>query len=128
MAQLKHKDSSKLISNDVGFFPHPKKASKTRSKSDKLHLSRITEMGCIVCLLELHVYTTPEIHHIRTGQGLSQRADDKSAIGLCPGHHRLGGYGVAIHAGQKEFEKNHGTELELLAQVNGFLNAEDLAK
>jgi hypothetical protein len=45
---------------------------------------------------------------------MGQRASHFDAIGLCPTHHRTGGYGVAIHAGQKEWESRYGTELELL--------------
>jgi hypothetical protein len=29
-------------------------------------------------------------------------------------HHRNGGYGIAYHAGRKEFEKRFGSEVELL--------------
>jgi len=48
---------------------------------------------------------------------MGQRALHSQSIPLCHVHHRTGGYGVAIHAGQKEWEKRYGTELELLAQV-----------
>ena len=34
-----------------------------------------------------------------------------------PFHHRLGGYGFAVHAGRKEFERKFGTEHELLEQT-----------
>lgn len=36
---------------------------------------------------------------------------------MCPNHHRLGGSGVAIHAGQKTWESLYGSELELLDQT-----------
>ncbi|MDP1019692.1 Ref family recombination enhancement nuclease, partial [Klebsiella pneumoniae] len=58
-----------------------------------------------------------EVHHIRNGQGIAQRADHKKTLPLCPPHHRTGGHGVAIHAGQKTWEENYGTESELLDQV-----------
>jgi hypothetical protein len=44
------------------------------------------------------------------------------AIPLCPMHHQHGGWGVALHAGQKEFEKRYGTEEELLEYTTQCLN------
>ena len=86
-------------------------------KADSLHLSRVAALGCIVCRNQNLGETPAEIHHIRTGQGTSQRADHRKSIPLCHMHHRNGGYGVAIHAGRKQWEKNFGTELRLLEQV-----------
>lgn len=48
---------------------------------------------------------------------MSQRNSDYRAIPLCPLHHQTGGYGVAIHAGQKRWEELYGTEEKLLHQV-----------
>ena len=84
---------------------------------DKRWLSDVASLGCIVCR-NLGLGESPaEIHHIRTGQGTAQRADHKKTLPLCPPHHRTGGHGIAIHAGQKTWEKNYGTETELLEQV-----------
>jgi hypothetical protein len=38
-------------------------------------------------------------------------------LGLCPPHHRIGGHGVAYHAGPETWEENFGTERELLEQT-----------
>ncbi len=86
-------------------------------KADRIHLSRVAGLGYIVCR-NLNLGETPaEIHHIRTGQGVGLRADHRKSIPLCHPHHRNGGYGVAIHAGRKQWEKNFGTESQLLEQV-----------
>jgi len=91
---------------------------------DRQHLARVAALGCQVCR-NLGFPDSPcEIHHIRSGQGMGQRAKHDRAIGLCHLHHRTGGYGVALHAGQKEWERLYGTELELLEQVNQLLGAE----
>ena len=42
-------------------------------------------------------------------------------IPLCPEHHRTGGKGVAIHAGQKTWEAIFGTEEELIEKRNQLL-------
>lgn len=70
-------------------------------KADSIHLSRVAALGCIVCRNQNLGETPAEIHHIRTGQGTSQRADHRKSIPLCHMHHRNGGYGVAIHAGRR---------------------------
>ncbi|TKI06394.1 Ref family recombination enhancement nuclease [Martelella alba] len=94
-------------------------------RAESLHMARVADMGCIVCKNVFNVHSLAEIHHLRTGQGAGQRASNYQVIPLCPQHHRLGGYGVAIHAGQKEWERRYGTELELLAQVEQLLELEN---
>lgn len=65
-------------------------------------------MGCVICERPAHV------HHL-TGAGMGLKSKDK--IPLCPEHHQHGGYGVAIHAGEQAFEKNFGTQQELLKKT-----------
>lgn len=89
------------------------------TKAEKLHFEKLVNIGCIVCIKEGYGYSQPEIHHLRTGAGGGQKSKD--TIPLCPQHHRIGGYGVAIHAGQKAFESKYGTELELLELTNTYL-------
>lgn len=90
----------------------------SKTKAEKDHLSRIADMGCVICRAPC------EIHHIRRGMGMGQRNSDFNAIGLCPAHHRTGGHGIAFHAGRKAFEAKYGTELELLAKTMGQLRQE----
>ena len=92
------------------------------NKSEKEHLSKVASIGCIVCMNQGNEGTPAEIHHIRHGNGMSQRASNYESIPLCHIHHRTGGYGVAIHAGKKEFERLYGTEAELLEQVRRLIN------
>ena len=87
------------------------------TKDDKEWLSDVADLACVVCRNLGFGETPAEIHHIRTSQGAGQRADHKKTLPLCPAHHRTGGYGVAIHAGQKHWEQLYGTELQLLDQV-----------
>lgn len=85
-------------------------------KAEREHLNKVAELGCVACFIQAGVWGTPgEIHHIRTGQGMSQRAPHKLSICLCPDHHRYGEHGkTAIHASPVKFEKLYGTELYLL--------------
>ncbi|MEF3110544.1 Ref family recombination enhancement nuclease [Raoultella sp. WB_B2P2-3] len=87
------------------------------TKAERIYLSRVSALGCIVCRNLCLGDTPAEIHHIRTGQGTSQRADHYKTIPLCHIHHRTGGYAVAFHAGRRIWESKFGTEAELLLQV-----------
>lgn len=91
--------------------------SRSNTKAEKLHLSRVAGMGCIVCRNEGLGDTPAEIHHCSSGTGMSVRADNFHVIPLCHTHHRTGGHGVAIHAGRQSWENKFGTETELLVQV-----------
>jgi len=95
-------------------------AQELERKQDKARLDRVAALGCILC------GRPAEIHHLRDGQGMAQRADDEEAIPLCPEHHRDGGRGTAIHAGRESFEARFGTERELLAEVNRRLEVKDI--
>ena len=93
------------------------------TKAGRQHLDRVARLGCVVCIRLGYGETPCEIHHPRALAGMGQRASHFDAIGLCPTHHRTGGYGVAIHAGQKEWESRFGTELELLEYVKQCLGS-----
>lgn len=93
------------------------------TKDERNHYDKISSNGCIVCSLAGYGYSPCEIHHIRTGTGAGQKSHWSKAIGLCPLHHRLGGNGVAIHAGIRSFEDAIGmTEVELLNKQLDLLN------
>ena len=92
-------------------------AKKSKTKAEREHLNKVAELGCIACINMGYPDSPAEIHHIRAGQGMSQRAPHGKSIPLCPTHHRTGGHSVAIHAGQETWESIHGTETELLKQV-----------
>jgi len=84
---------------------------------EKRWLDAVSQLGCVVCRNTGRGATPAEIHHIRAGQGMSQRASHLETIPLCVTHHRSGGNGVAVHAGTRRFEDNFGTERELLDQT-----------
>jgi hypothetical protein len=85
--------------------------------AEKKHLQSLTDLGCIACLLVGIRTPSVEIHHLRKGVGMGQRSNHYRAIPLCAPHHRTGGYGIALHAGQKAFERKYGTEEDLLEET-----------
>jgi hypothetical protein len=86
-----------------------------KTKAEKEHMNRVAELGW------MSGHQPAGTHHLRTGMGMAQRNTNFNVIPLCPLHHRTGGYGTAIHAGIKAFEKNFGTESQLLERVNKLL-------
>ena len=82
--------------------------------AERRHMGRVAALGCILCD-HLGLGATPaQVHHIREGQGMSQRASNFLTIPLCPEHHQ-GASG--IHGlGAKAFERTYRlNELDLLA-------------
>lgn len=92
-----------------------------KNKSDRARLDRLCEMGCIVCRNLGAGYVAAEIHHMRSGMGVSMRNDDRHTIALCAKHHRNGGYGEAYHSGASVWQARFGTEQQLLEQSDMLL-------
>ena len=84
---------------------------------------RIAELGCIVCRREGLGKTLAAVHHIRAGAGIGQKSE--RMVPLCCLHHRLGGYGVAFHAGPQEWQRKFGSETELADYVDRLLEGSD---
>jgi len=70
------------------------------TKPEKEYMNRVANLGCICCHQLGFPDSPAEIHHIRSGQGMSQRASNYDVIPLCPVHHRTGDYGTAYHRGK----------------------------
>jgi len=75
----------------------------------KRHLARVHEIPCVLCGAE-----PVEAHHIRDGQGMSQRANDWMAAALCDGCHR-GPNG--IHGNRSMLRIHKVTEQDLVART-----------
>jgi len=90
-------------------------------KADKEYLSKVAEIGCIICYRAGYPETPCEIHHIRdVGLGLGVRNNHTNTLPLCPEHHR-GNEG--IHGmGRKAWERKYSTQQELLEQVQRILD------
>ena len=94
------------------------------TKAEERHLSAVAGLGCLICLKMGYPDSPAEIHHIRTIQGERVIRNHAYVLPLCPTHHRLGGWGIAFHAGSREWQRIHGTEEMLLGEVNRKLGEE----
>lgn len=85
-------------------------------KAERVHVNKVAELGCVACFIQFGEWGTPgEIHHLRNYTGIGLRADWYNVICLCVGHHRNSSEGkLAFHEGKQTFERNYGTQSELL--------------
>ena len=86
--------------------------------AERRHMDAVASLGCICCRREGLGCSPAEIHHAYHDR---MRRDHLRVIPMCPTHHRLGGPGVALHAGKRQWEQVHGTEAELLEDVAALL-------
>lgn len=84
------------------------------SLAAKRHLSRVAALGCVLCRRLGYPDTPAEVHHLREGQGMAQRASDWLTVGLCPDHHR-GARG--IHGDRSALRQAKCDEMDLLADT-----------
>ncbi|VVD74692.1 Ref family recombination enhancement nuclease [Pandoraea commovens] len=97
--------------------PFKRKSRKRAKKAEREHMGVVAGLYCVVCRNLGYDESPAEVHHVRFLAGGGQRAEHADTIPLCPLHHRVGGYGVAFHAGPAEFQRRYGTEAELLEQT-----------
>ena len=93
--------------------------ARYKSKILKAHLTRVAELGCLVCK------RPPQLHHIRVNTGIGRRSSDWCCIPLCMDHH-TGKF--SIHGSKRTFVEQMGTELELLEKVYKTLYKEEYEK
>lgn len=88
------------------------------TKTERLHLGRVAALGCVACRNAGLGPTPAQVHHVRDGQGMGQRAGNFLVIPLCVEHHQ-GDSG--IHNDRRGFIAIYGDELSLLNQIIGEL-------
>ena len=93
--------------------------SRNPTAEEKRWMSSISQIGCIVCLLEHEVYSPAMIHHI---DGKVKPGAHFKTLPLCFNHHQSGKdceeY-TSRHPYKARFEARYGAELELLEKVKG---------
>ena len=78
------------------------------TRAEKLHMSRVASLGCVLCRRLGYNDTPAQNHHPRNGQGMGQRAPHSDVIPLCYEHH-MGQTG--IHGmGTRAFARHYGVD------------------
>jgi hypothetical protein len=83
------------------------------------YMSEVARLGCMLCRVIGYGETPAELHHVREGQGMSQRAQNWLVIPLCPEHHR-GSRG--LHGNREELRMAKVDEIDLLAMTIEAMN------
>jgi hypothetical protein len=93
------------------------------TKSEKIALNKIAELGCILCseVLGIEGGSAAEIHHVRR---YGAKRSTSPVLPLCPEHHRLGNDSLH-HLGICAFERKWQISCEeLLERVSQKLGKE----
>lgn len=85
------------------FTPNPMR------NADKIHMGRVAELPCACCGA-----MGVQVHHLREGQGMAQRASNFLTIPLCEPCH-TGSRGV--HGDKSMMRLTKKTELDMLADT-----------
>lgn len=91
-------------------------AKKAKTRAEREHMNTVAMLGCVACRNMGYGASPAELHHVRTGIGMGQRSAHTQVLPLCPLHHRAP-YPTGFHTDSKAWQKEHGTEVELLAQI-----------
>jgi len=123
---------SDKIKSDLNFSKFFNGAVAKISTQSRLQI--LSELNCIACL-EKGFYSTPNIHHLRTGLdgqniGMSVRNSDWLTIPLCKWHHQVSTLenDPSVHNNPKAFGDKWGAgniakaELNLLLLTNHMIN------
>lgn len=85
------------------------------NNAEKRHLTRLAGMGCVLCqALDQPQEGKTYVHHIRAGQGISQRSPHWLAIPLC---HECHQGKCGIHGDRSLLRIAKVEELDLLAMT-----------
>lgn len=69
---------------------------------------RVAELNCLIC------QAPANLHHVREGQGMSQRAKDWMVVPLCKTHHEVPD---GIHNQRQFYLRFRMDEMDLLADT-----------
>ena len=92
--------------------------------SDPAYLAWIRQRLCLICgrRWDYHGRGPVEAHHAGD-HGMAQRAPDRTAVPLCPGHHRLDR--DSAHVLGKQFWDHHGLVRDpIIRRLNAAYDAE----
>lgn len=96
-----------------------------KSTGDRSQWENIRALGCIIANADCKGKT--ELHH-PTGAGWGKKSKDEDVIPLCFNHHSAQtelGFGHSVHKGTRTFERNYGTQQELIKERNILLEQKE---
>ena len=86
------------------------------TKAEKHHMDRVANLGCYLCRHLGYGVTPAQVHHLREGLGMSQRASNYLTIPLCDRHH-ANSSPDGIHGQRKAWKLAQVDEMDGLADT-----------
>ncbi len=86
------------------------------TKAERVHMSRVAALGCYLCRHLGHGETPAQVHHIREGQGMAQRASNWLTVPLCDRHHANSSVD-GIHGQRRAWKLAGVDEMDALADT-----------
>lgn len=89
-------------------------SKRAATAAERRHLGRVAKLPCALGQLLGQDHERAEVHHIRAGQGMSERASHFLTVPLCGACHRGG---IGVHGDQTLLRIARVDELDLLAHT-----------
>lgn len=86
------------------------------TKAEKAHMDRVASLGCFLCRQLGYGATPAQVHHIREGQGMAQRASSWLTVPLCDRHH-ANSSPDGIHGQRKAWKLAQLDEIDALSDT-----------
>jgi hypothetical protein len=86
------------------------------TKAVQRHKDSAAQLGCYLCRHLGYGPTPAQLHHVREGQGMAQRASDWLVVPLCDKHH-ANSSPDGIHGGRKAWKLAQVDEMDALADT-----------
>ena len=84
--------------------------------AEKHHMGRVAALGCYLCRHLGHGPTPSQVHHLREGQRMAQRASNFLTVPLCDRHH-ANSSPDGIHGQRQAWKLAHVDEMDALADT-----------
>lgn len=98
------------------------------TRLEKLYLTKVAKLGCYCCRVDGNGEVPAQIHHIREGMGMGQRAKHiGETIPLCEAHHQglVNTNCVAFHRGPRIWRNKYGSEREVAKAIYNLIQSLD---
>lgn len=83
---------------------------------ERAYMGRVAALGCYLCRTIGYGPTPAQVHHVRLGQGMAQRASHFLTVPLCERHH-ANSSPDGIHGGRAEWRRHGLDEMDALADT-----------
>lgn len=86
------------------------------TSAERAHMDRVAALGCYLCRYLGYGPSPAQIHHVREGQGMAQRAQHWLVVPLCDRHHSNASPD-GIHGQRRAWKLAHIDEMDALADT-----------